>query len=284
MEKYITLANGVKMPILGLGTFKASEGKSCYEACLEALKIGYRHIDTAMGYGNEESVGKAIKDSGVKREDIFVTTKLYPSKIGYKSAKVNLEESLKRLGLDYVDLYLIHWPSANDKVNIHTWQAFEELYDAGLTRAIGVSNFNINHLDHLLPNVRIKPMIDQVELHPYLPQFPLAKYLDDKGICLESYGPFAKGMVFEDETLKKLAAKYNKPVANIVTRWGIERNIVMIPKSVTLDRIVSNFDVFSFSLTKEDIQIIDKLNCGKRLYTDPNNCPFCPMEEYEICD
>lgn len=282
MEKFITLSNGVKMPLLGLGTFKAAEGESCYQAVLKALEVGYRHIDTAMGYGNEESIGKAIKDSKIPREEIFITTKLYPAKIGYKSAIVNLKESLKRLGTSYVDLYLIHWPSSNDLVNTHTWQAFEELYEAKLTRAIGVSNFNINHLEHLLPNAKIKPMVDQVELHPYLSQKPLAKYLASEGIRVESYGPFAKGMVFEDETLKALAEKYNKTVANIVVRWGLEKNIIMIPKSITLSRIESNFEVFDFSLSKEDIAKIDDLNLGKRLYTDPDNCPFCPTEEFAI--
>ncbi len=282
MDKYVILANGVKMPTLGLGTFKAENGTSCYDAVLHALKVGYRHIDTAMGYGNEESVGKAIKDSGIKRDEIFVTTKLYPSQIGYKSAKINLEKSLKRLGLSYVDLYLIHWPSSNLLVNTHTWQAFEELYKEGKTRAIGVSNFNIYHLEHLLASCEIKPMVDQVELHPYLTQIPLSKYLAKENICVESYGPFAKGNVFTDDLLKELASRYNKSVANIVTRWGLQKGIIMIPKSVTLERIESNFDVFSFSLTDEEICQIDNLNLGKRLYTDPDNCPFCPAKEYEL--
>ncbi len=269
------------MPKLGLGTFQAEEGNSCYNAVLTALKTGYRHIDTAMGYNNETSVGKAIKDSGIKREDIFITTKLYPSKIGYKSAIYNLKESLKRLDTSYVDLYLIHWPSANDLVNIHTWQAFEELYEAGLTKAIGVSNFNINHLEHLLASVKIKPMVDQVELHPYLNQAPLIKYLKEENIAVTSYGPFARGLVFEDETLKALANKYNTGPANIVIKWGLQKDIIMIPKSVTESRVISNFKL-DFTLSDEDILVIDKLNKGKRLYTDPNNCPFCPLEEFEI--
>lgn len=282
MEKYVTLANGLKMPMVGLGTFKAEDGSSCYNAVLAALKAGYRHIDTAMGYGNEESVGKAIKDSGLSREDIFVTTKLFPKQIGYKSAKYNLHESLKRLGLSYVDLYLIHWPSANAQVNTHTWQAFEELYEAGLCKAIGVSNFNINHLDRLLASCRIKPMVNQVELHPYLNQKPLIAYLQNEGIAVESYGPFAKGMVFEDQVLADIAKKYQKSVANIVVRWGLQKGIIMIPKSVTINRIIANFDVYSFALTEEDMKVIDGLNLGKRLYTDPDNCPFCPTTEYNL--
>lgn len=279
--KNITLSNGVIIPMVGLGTFKATDGNECYNAVLEALRAGYRHIDTAMGYGNEESVGKAIKDSGIPREEIFITTKLFPGKPGYLSAKENLELALKRLGTDYVDLYLMHWPSNNYAVNLHTWQAFEELYSEGKVRAIGVSNFKIHHLEHLLPSVKIKPMINQVELHPFLTQKPLQDFLNKEGIVLESYGPFAKGMVFENETLKELAEKYNKSVANIVVRYGLERNIVMIPKSVTVDRIIKNFAVFDFELSKEDIALIDSLNLGRRLYTDPDNAPFVPMEEYK---
>ena len=279
--EYVTLNNGVIMPKLGLGTFKAEDGESCYNATLEALKIGYRLIDTAMGYGNEESIGRAIKDSGVKREEIFITTKLYPKQIGYKSAKINLEQSLERLQTTYIDLYLIHWPSNNYLVNLHTWQAFEELYKEGKVRAIGVSNFQIHHLNNLLSSCIIKPMVNQVELHPYLSQEPLARFLALEDICLESYGPFAKGMVFTDQTLIDMAKKYHKSVSNIVVRWGLERNIIMIPKSVTKERIKSNFEVFDFTLTKEDMKILDELNLGKRLYTDPDNNPFA-KEEYEI--
>lgn len=202
---YFTLSNGVKIPGVGLGTFKAENGDECYEAVLAALKAGYRHIDTAMGYGNEESVGRAIKDSGIPREEIFITTKLFPGKPGYNSAKTNLEKALKRLGTNYVDLYLMHWPSNNYSVNLHTWKAFEELYEEGKARAIGVSNFKIHHLEHLLPSVKIKPMINQVELHPFLTQKPLQNFLEKNGILLESYGPFAKGMVFENECLAELA-------------------------------------------------------------------------------
>ena len=168
--EYVTLNNGVIMPKLGLGTFKAEDGESCYKATLEALKIGYRLIDTAMGYGNEESIGRAIKDSGVKREEIFITTKLYPKQIGYKSAKINLEQSLERFQTTYVDLYLIHWPSNNYLVNLHTWQAFEELYKEGKVRAIGVSNFQIHHLNNLLSSCIIKPMVNQVETHVFWQQ------------------------------------------------------------------------------------------------------------------
>lgn len=280
--EYSILANGIKMPKVGLGTFKAENGASCYDAVITALKAGYRHIDTAMGYGNEESIGKAIEDSGINRSEIFITTKLYPAKIGYESAKKHLLESLKRLRTNYVDLYLIHWPSANDLVNIHTWQAFEELYEAGYCKAIGVSNFNIHHLEHLIASARIKPMVDQVELHPFLTQTALAKYLKLENIALEAYGPFAKGKVFEDELLKSLADKYHTGIANVVVRWGLQKDIIMIPKSVTMNRIISNFDVFSFALTESEINEIDNLNLGRRLYTDPDNCPFCPTKEYEV--
>lgn len=278
----IILNNGVKMPIIGLGTFKSENGDECYHAVLEALKAGYRHIDTAMGYGNEESVGKAIKDSGIPREEIFITTKLQAGKLGYKAAKFYLEESLERLGTDYVDLYLIHWPSHNKEVNIHTWKAFEELYLAGKAKAIGVSNFQIHHLEDLLGSASIKPMVNQVELHPFLTQKELQEYLVKHDIQIESYGPFAKGLAFENDYLKELAQKYNKSVANIVCRYGIERNIIMIPKSVTTSRIIDNFKVFDFNLTAEEVAKIDSLNLGKRVYTDPDNCPFVTNVEVDV--
>lgn len=277
--KYVTLKNGVKMPIVGLGTFKAENGDEAYEATLEALKAGYRHIDTAQGYENEESIGQAIIDSKIDRKDIFITTKLYPAKLGYNSAIRNLKESLNRLKTDYVDLYLIHWPSPNYNLNLETWQAFVKLYNDGLVKAIGVSNFEIHHLEHLINSTDVIPMVNQVELHPYLNQRNLEKYLKKHDIVLESYGPFAKGLVFEDEILKKIALKYNKSVANIVVRYGIQRNVVMISKSVTKNRIIDNFNVFDFSLNEEEAKMIDSLNLGKRVYTDPNNCPFVKGDE-----
>ena len=271
MEKYVTLANGLKMPMVGLGTFKAEDGSSCYNAVLAALKAGYRHIDTAMGYGNEESVGKAIKDSGLSREDIFVTTKLFPKQIGYKSAKYNLHESLKRLGLSYVDLYLIHWPSANAQVNTHTWQAFEELYEAGLCKAIGVSNFNINHLDRLLASCRIKPMVNQVELHPYLNQKPLIAYLQNEGIAVESYGSFAKGMVFEDQVLADIAKKYQVSTTYVINLFDkkVELKRLNLPEVLSIDEVYGRkltYKGYCFVLyAPQWKKIVDVLDSRKKL-------------------
>ncbi len=279
MDRFITLNNGLKMPRLGLGTFKSLDGDEAYNAALNAINAGYLMIDTAQVYGNEESIGRAIKDSKVDRNNIFITTKLFPSKLGYKSAKEELNISLEKLGLDYVDLYLLHWPSSNYELNNHAWHAMEEIYESGKAKSIGVSNFNIHHLMFLLPNCKIKPMMNQIEIHPGLTQYELVRYCQNNNIAVTSYGPFMKGQVFQMESLKDLASKYNKSIPNIIVRWGLQRNIVMIPKSVTKERIIDNFNVFDFELTNEDMKIVDLCNRGTRVYTDPNNAHFVPTEE-----
>lgn len=276
--QYKTLSNGVKMPMLGLGTFKVTEGEA-YDTVLEALKLGYRHIDTAQIYGNEASVGKAIKDSQIPREDIFVTTKLSPINLGYEEAKKELMISLEKLGLDYVDLYLIHWPSPSTALNQSTWRGMEEVYDKKLTRAIGVSNFKIHHMDALLKTARIVPMANQIELHPGLYQIPTQIYLNEKNIALISYGPFMKGEVFLEEgpyfkVLKGIADKYQKTIAQVIIAWGIQRGILMIPKSVTPKRLKENLESQDLFLTIEELASINQLNRGKRVYTDPDNNSF----------
>lgn len=276
--QYKTLSNGVSMPMLGLGTFKVSEGEA-YDTVLEALKLGYRHIDTAQIYGNEASVGKAIKDSGIKREEIFVTTKLSPINLGYEEARKELLISLEKLGLDYVDLYLVHWPSPSNALNQATWRGMEEVYDQKLARAIGVSNFKIHHIDALMKTARIKPMADQIELHPGLYQLPMQKYLEEKNIALISYGPFMKGELFIEDgpyypVLKSIADQYQKTVAQVVIAWGLKRGIFMIPKSVTPKRLKENFEAKDLVLSDDDVKRINGLNRGRRVYTDPDNNSF----------
>ncbi len=268
----IKLNNGVTIPQLGLGTFRAKDNEA-YESVLHALKSGYRHIDTASIYGNEEQVGKAIKDSGIPREDIFVTTKLFNSDQGYLKAKKALKRSLQRLDLDYVDLYLIHWPQSYE-LTADSYQAMEEMYLDGLTRAIGVSNFNFHHLEHLFETAEIIPQVNQVETHVFVQNHKLQEFCMKNGIYLEAYAPVASHeieRVLENETLSEIANKYNKSNPQIAIKYLLERDIIVIPKSVTPKRIEENIDLFDFSLMDEEIEKIDGLNRGRKLFPDPDN-------------
>lgn len=278
--KTVTLNNGVKMPIFGLGTFRVEAGESAYDTVLSALQIGYRHIDTAAMYGNEESVGKAVKDSKIPRQDIFVTTKVWNHFGGDKTLiRKDIEARLKTLDLQYIDLLLIHWPNNHLDQNLIVWEVFEEFYDKGLIKSLGVSNFQIYHLEHLLKHASVKPVINQVECHPLLTQQPLHDYLKAHQIHMTSYGPLAKGKVFESPTadvLKEVADKYHATIAQVIVAWGIKREIIMIPKSVHPDRQLENFNGQSVNLTDEDIKKINSLNRGSRVYTDPDNNPLNP--------
>jgi len=274
------LSNGVKMPLLGLGTFLVQDGLSAYETVKYALEIGYRHIDTAQMYKNEESVGKAIQDSKIPRSEIFITTKQGGHSTPEKM-RAQFEESLKKLDTDYVDLYLIHWPNHDKTINQQTWALFEELYQAGKCKAIGVSNFQKHHLIDLFETAKIKPMVNQVELHPGLSQEPLKAFLDLEGIAIESYGPLMKGGVFEGiwgEGLSEIASKYHASIAQVVISWGLQRDVIMIPKSVTKERIEENFNAQYVNLSAEDMKTINQLNRGKRVYTDPDNSPWGPYK------
>lgn len=276
-----TLHNGVKMPKLGLGTFLMPDGEDAYFSVLEALKVGYRHIDTAQMYQNEDSVGRAIKDSGLKREDIFITTK-QRGHTSIEKMEIQFNDSLRKLQTDYVDLYLIHWPNHDKKVNQQTWAFFEKLYKEGKCRAIGVSNFQKHHILDLYETATIKPMVNQVELHPGLSQEPLKKWLESEGIAIESYGPFMKGGIFEGiwkEGLEKIAEKHQATIPQIVIAWGLARDVIMIPKSVTPSRILENFVAKDVLLSIQEIEEINKLNRGKRVYTDPDNNPWGPYNE-----
>jgi diketogulonate reductase-like aldo/keto reductase len=271
--KYVILNNENKMPQFGLGTFKSKDGSEAYEACKYALEIGYTHIDTAQMYKNEASIGRAIKDAKVNRKDIFITTK-QEFHGTLEQMKEAFDQSLEKLQTDYVDLYLIHWPNHNPKLNARSWAFFESLYESGKAKAIGVSNFQKHHINTLLETAKIKPMVNQVECHPALSQVPLKSFLDDLDIQLESYGPFMKGGVFEGflkDDLEKIAKKHHATIAQVVIAWGLHRGIVMIPKSVTLKRIKENFESINLKLDENDIEIINGLNRGIRVYTDPDN-------------
>ncbi|GLU56957.1 aldo/keto reductase [Dyadobacter frigoris] len=263
MENEI-LNNGVKMPLLGFGTYLLRDGLECEQSVLNALNIGYRLIDTAAAYHNEESVGRAIKKSNVKREEIFVTTKFLPADTGYENAKRAFEASIKKLGLDYIDLYLIHLPQGD--VN-SSWTAMEELYKEGKVRAIGVSNFNMDQVQDLIKRHRVVPAVNQVETHPFSQKTEMQKALKSQGIQLESWAPFAQGKnnIFNNEPLKVLSSKYNKSIAQVVLRWLIQKEVVVIPKSANVKRMNENFNVFDFQLSADDMEIIKSLDKGRGL-------------------
>lgn len=261
----ITLRNGVEIPCLGFGTWQVNDGDEAYNSVLHALKRGYTHIDTASAYGNEESVGRAIKDSGIPREKLFITTKLWNDVRGYNETIDAVNESLRKLGLDYIDLYLIHWPNPVKyrdnyiEMNRISYKAMEDLYKQGKIRAIGVSNFLVHHLEELMETCEIIPMVNQIRLFPGLRQDEVIEYCKKHNIRIEAYSPFGTGKIFDVEELKTLTNKYNKSVAQICLRYSLEKGYIPLPKSVTPSRIESNIDVFDFALDKEDIELLDNL-------------------------
>jgi len=262
-----TLNNGVVMPMLGFGVYQMSDEKQCEASVAQALRVGYRLIDTAASYGNEEPVGRAIAGSGIARNELFVTTKLWLSDAGYEKTKKAFERSMKRLGLDYLDLYLIHQPYGDV---YGAWRAMEELYDAGLIRAIGVSNFHPDRLMDLIVHNQIVPAVNQIEVHPFCQQIGAEKFLRENGVQIESWGPFAEGrnQLFTNTVLSTLAVKHRRSVAQVVLRWLIQRGVVAIPKSVRADRIEENFRVFDFELDNEDMAEIAALDTGKSAFFD----------------
>jgi 2,5-diketo-D-gluconate reductase A len=266
----VTLNNGVEMPLLGLGVFQVTDAEVCDNSVYEAIQIGYRLIDTAAAYGNEEAVGKAIKRSGVggvAREELFVTTKLWIQDAGYKSAKKAFERSLQRLQLDYLDLYLIHQPFGD----VHgSWRAMEELYRDGRIRAIGVSNFQTDRLMDLSVHNQVVPAVNQIETHPFNQQIETQKFLQENKVQIESWGPFAEGKhnIFANELLRSIADKYQKSVAQIILRWLTQRGVVAIPKSVRKERIVENFNVFDVELSPEDMEAIATLDTKASSFFD----------------
>lgn len=271
-----TLHNGVKMPWLGIGVFKVEEGQELVNSLKFAIKNGYRSIDTAAIYGNEESVGQAIRDSldetTITREDLFITSKVWNDDLGYHSTIAAYEASLKKLGLDYLDLYLIHWPVEGKYKD--AWRALETLYKEGKIRAIGVSNFQIHHLENLMQASEIKPMINQVEYHPRLAQMELNAYCKENGIQLEAWSPLMQGQLLDNPTLHDIATKYNKTIAQVILRWDLQNGVVTIPKSTKEHRIISNSNVFDFILSEEDRLKINELNQNYRVGPDPDNFDF----------
>jgi diketogulonate reductase-like aldo/keto reductase len=254
-----TLNNGIEMPILGFGVFQIADAKECTKNVLEAINTGYLLIDTAASYLNEEAVGEAIQKCNVPREELFITTKLWVQDTGYENTKKAFNKSLKRLQLDYLDLYLIHQPYGD----VHgSWRAMEELYKEGIIKAIGVSNFQPDRLMDLIIFNKIVPMVNQIETHPFNQQNESAKFLKENNVQIESWGPFAEGKnnIFQNELLVSISMKYGKSVAQIILRWLLQRGIVAIPKSVRKERIIENFNVFDFELKNEDMEAIKQLD------------------------
>ncbi|WP_313638710.1 aldo/keto reductase [Paenibacillus sp.] len=276
LQDTTTLHNGVNMPWLGLGVFKVEEGAELVQAIKSAIAHGYRSIDTAAIYENETGVGQAIKEAlqenNLSREDLFVTSKVWTADMGYEETIAAYETSLAKLGLEYLDLYLIHWPVKGKYKE--TWRALETLYKEGRVKAIGLSNFQIHHLEDVMKDAEIKPMVNQVELHPYLSQQELLSFCKEHGIQLEAWSPLMQGQLLGQLVLKQIAAKYGKSVAQVIVRWDLQRGIITIPKSTKEHRIIENVAVFDFQLTDEDMTLINALNQDQRVGPDPDNFEF----------
>ena len=259
--------NGVNIPRLGLGTWDL-RGREAYQAVLWSLNLGYRLIDTASFYGNENEIGEAVKDTNIPREEIFLTTKVWNSDHGYSNTLNAFEKSLKLLKVEYIDLYLIHWPVSG--LRNETWKALEKIYEGGKTRAIGVCNFTIRHLKELLETSETIPTINQIEFSPFLFQKELMDYCKSKKIVVEAYTPLSRGRKFDNEVVRALVQKYNKTPAQILIRWGLQHEIIEIPKSGNQQHLRENADIFDFTLNREDISQLDELNESFRLVEDPH--------------
>jgi methylglyoxal/glyoxal reductase len=270
------LNNGVDIPYLGFGTLRSKDNEETVNAVRWAIEAGYRHIDTAAGYGNEQSVGQGIRASGIDRKKIFVTTKLKPDEDMLPGAQMKaFEKSLNLLHLDYIDLYLIHWPVAGK--TLEAWRGLEEIYESGRARAIGVCNFTERHFVELFRNAKIKPAVNQIELHPHLSQPALVTYCKTEGVACEAWSPLGGdgGRLLDDPVLKKIAGKYSKSVAQVILRWNLQNGIITIPKSVHQARIIGNANIFDFELTADDLETINDLDQDPRRYgRDPNTMNF----------
>ena len=266
------LNSGYSIPLVGLGTFRA-RGDEVYRAVLRALEVGYRHIDTAVAYRNEEEVGRALAESSVSRDEVFVTTKIWNGAHTKEETHQMIDQSLTNLGTDYIDLLLIHWPWTYER-NAAVYAAMEEAAEAGKVRTLGISNFHVHHVDALLESARVVPAVNQVECHVHLQNTRLQEYLEAKGIALEAYAPFKSDKiseVLEDETLKKIGSAHGKTPTQVSLRWLMQRGIIALPKSVTPERIEQNFQVFDFELSDEEMHEIRKLNRAERTFPEPDN-------------
>ena len=266
------LDNGVEMPRLGLGVYKMTESDIAIQAITTALDYGYRHIDTASFYANEKEVGEAVRASNIPRKDIFVTTKVWNTDQGYDQTLRAFEKSLQLLGMDYVDLYLTHWPIKETFVD--TYRAIERLYDEKLIRATGVANHHEHHLEAISAKANVKPMVNQIECHPRLTQFDLREYCAEQEIAITSWSPLARGHLLEEPTLQRISGKYGKSTAQTIIRWHLQHDLIVIPKSVNPSRIAENMDVYDFELSFEDMKNIDALNLNERTGKDPDNFSF----------
>ncbi|MGV9671438.1 MULTISPECIES: aldo/keto reductase [unclassified Gordonia (in: high G+C Gram-positive bacteria)] len=271
----ITLNNGVQIPQLGFGVFQI-EPQDTVEATLSAFEVGYRHIDTAQMYGNEKEVGEAFAKSGLPRDEVFITSKLNNNKHAYDDALAATDETLERLGVDQVDLFLIHWPLPEVGDFVETWKALEKIYADGKARAIGVSNFQKHHLERLFAETEIVPAANQIEVHPYLTQDELRAFNTDHGIATEAWSPIAQGDVLDDPVLVKIAEEKGRSTAQVALRWHIQRGDIVFPKSVTRSRVEENFALFDFELTAADVSAIDGLNKNKRRGPDPDTFNWVP--------
>ncbi|MEC0184164.1 aldo/keto reductase [Paenibacillus peoriae] len=283
MQK-VVLNNGVEMPILGFGVYQIPDAKECEQSVYDAIEAGYRLIDTAAAYQNEEAVGNAIRRSGVPRDEIFITTKLWIQDAGYESTKKAFEKSMERLQLDYLDLYLIHQPFGDV---YGSWRAMEELYREGKIRTIGVSNFQMDRLVDLICHNEVIPAVNQIETHPFCQQIESAGFMKENNVQIESWGPFAEGKnnIFQNKVLVSIAGKYNKSVAQVILRWLTQRGVVVIPKSVHKERIIENINIFDFELSQNDMEMITSLDTGKSLFfshNDPEIVKWLADRKFEI--
>ncbi len=266
------LNNGLEMPWLGFGVYQINDGQEVVQAVRNALEIGYRSIDTATVYGNEQGVGKAIRESGIPRENIFLTTKVWNDDQRGERTLAAFEESLKRLETEYVDLYLVHWPVKG--CYQETWRAMEKIYQSGRAKAIGVSNFLVHHLEDILRDSQIVPSVNQVEFHPFLVQPELLRFCQNHKIQVEAWSPLMQGKIVTERVVQKLAENYHKTPAQIVLRWNLQHKVVTIPKSIRSNRIAENTQIFDFELSQADMNVLDALNEGKRVGPDPDSFDF----------
>jgi diketogulonate reductase-like aldo/keto reductase len=269
IRSMVRLNNSVEMPWLGYSTYRIEPGNVTFKSVTEAIDVGYRHIDTAKYYRNEEDVGRAIRESGLDREDFFVTTKLWNTDQGYDSAKRAFEDSLERLGIEYVDLYLIHWPIPD--IFVGSWSALEELYLEGRTRAIGVSNFLQHHLEELISSCSIMPAVDQVEFHPHLVRLDLLEYCRSKGIQIEAWSPLKQGAIPYNRGMASIGWRYRKSASQATLRWDLQHGVVTIPRSIDRGHMEENADIFDFELTPDEMRTIDSMDRGENVGPDPDD-------------